>query len=157
MSTSSRLNAPGFVWRTPSTTSAKFDSASRAPLRPRMETWVSCISAVLTSETPGVSWIKSATRSMPRSATVVSVKTLTVAGAPCREMSLPNAVTTTSSMGLVFFSTAASSSSAADAENVDTVLKQINKKSGNSLFIKNPNGLLIVLYCRRHNHVVMTS
>ncbi len=96
MPLSSWLSAFGFVCSTPSTTSAKFVSASRPVLMPRITTCMSPASAVCTCETFGVSSMKSVGRSMPADAMSASVKARTVAGTSSIRSARWRAVTTTS-------------------------------------------------------------
>ncbi len=96
MFASSWLRAFGFVCSTPSTTSAKFVSASRPVLMPRITTCMSPASAVCTCETFGVRAMKSWGRSMPADSISASVKACTVAGTSSIFSARWRAVTTTS-------------------------------------------------------------
>ena len=79
-------------------TSAKFGSASRPVLMPRMLTCMSPASAVCTTDTPGVSAMKSSGRSMPAFLICVCVKAVIVTGTSWMFSSRWRAVTTTSSI-----------------------------------------------------------
>ena len=85
------------VCKTPSTTKAKLDSASRVDVRPRMVTSVSPTLTVFAITTFGVKAIKSSGLSMPASLISLEVKTLIAIGTSCTLSSTFRADTTTSS------------------------------------------------------------